>query len=235
MSAQKTSSLSGVITDKADKTTLIGVTVVIKGTSFGTVTGIDGDYKINNLPAGTYNIEFSYVGYEKTLFTGIKISEGEQRVLNAELSVSAITLDDHIVIIGEKPLVDVEDSKSSSLIGKDQIEYAPSRPVQGIINTAAGVVQNAEGIHIRGGRTYETGFYIDDVSSTDPLAGTGFGIDLGSNAVEDISVSTSSSSVEYGNSTSGIVNAKTKTGGNKFSFNASARDVAGVMGYHPTN
>ena len=221
--AQKTATLSGNVSDKADKSGLIGVTVILKGTSFGGVSDIDGNYKINNLPAGTYNIEFSYVGYEKTLFTGIKISEGEQKKLDVQLSVSAITLDDHIVIIGEKPLVDVEDAKSNSLIGKDQIEYAPSRPVQGIINTSAGVVQNAEGIHIRGGRTYETGFYIDDVSSTDPLAGTGFGIDLGSNAIEDISVNTSSSSVEYGNSTSGIVNAKTKSGSDKFSLNASSR------------
>ena len=72
-------------------------------------------------------------------------------------------------------------------------------------------------------RTYETGFFIDDVSAADPLAGTGFGIDLGSNAIDDIEVSTSSSSVEYGNSTSGVVNAKTKSGGDIFSLNASAK------------
>jgi hypothetical protein len=221
--AQKTATLSGLVSDKEDKSGLIGVTIILKGTSLGAVSDLDGNYKINSLPAGIYNIEFSYVGYEKTLFTGIKISDGEQKKLDVQLSVSAITLDDHIVIIGEKPLVDVEDAKSNSLIGKDQIEYAPSRPVQGIINTSAGVVQNAEGIHIRGGRTYETGFYIDDVSSTDPLAGTGFGIDLGSNAIEDISVNTSSSSVEYGNSTSGIVNAKTKSGSDKFALSASSR------------
>ena len=38
-----------------------------------------------------------------------------------------------------------------------------------------GAVQSSDGIHIRGGRNYETGFYIDDVSARDPLAGTGFG------------------------------------------------------------
>ncbi len=219
--AQKTARIFGVITDKADKSTLIGVTVALKGTSFGTVTDIDGNYSINNIPSGTYNIECSYVGYERILLTGIKISDGEQKKIDIQLGVSAITLDDNIVVIGEKPLVDVEDSKSSQKIGKDQIESAPSRQIQGIINTSSGVVQNAEGIHIRGGRTYETGFFIDDVSATDPLAGTGFGIDLGSNAIDDIEVSTSSSSVEYGNSTSGTVNAKTKSGGDKFSVNAS--------------
>ncbi len=219
--AQSTAKIYGVVTDKSDKASLIGVTVVLKGTSYGTVTDIDGNYSINFLPEGTYQIECSYVGYERILLTGIKISAGEQKKLDVQLGISAYTLDDNIVVIGEKPLVDVEDSKSSQKIGKDQIESAPSRPIQGIINTAAGVVQNAEGIHIRGGRTYETGFFIDDVSATDPLAGTGFGIDLGSNAIDDIEVSTSSSSVEYGNSTSGTVNAKTKSGGDKFSVNGS--------------
>ncbi len=219
--AQKTAKFYGVITDKADKTTLIGVTVALKGTSLGTVTDIDGNYAIINIPAGTYIIECSYVGYERVLLTGMKIQDGERKKVDVQLGVSAITLDDNIVVIGDRPLVDVEDSKSTQKIGKDQIEAAPSRQIQGIINTSSGVVQNAEGIHIRGGRTYETGFFIDDVSATDPLAGTGFGIDLGSNAIDDIEVNTSSSSVEYGNSTSGTVNAKTKSGGDKFSINAS--------------
>ncbi|MEI7802130.1 MAG: carboxypeptidase-like regulatory domain-containing protein, partial [Bacteroidota bacterium] len=221
--AQKTGKISGTVTDKADKSTLIGVTVALKGTSFGTVTDIDGNYSLPNIPSGTYMIECSYVGYEKILITGIKIADGEQKKVDVQMGVSAITLDDNIVVIGEKPLVDVEDSKSTQTIGKDQIESAPTRQIQGIINTSAGVVQNAEGIHIRGGRTYETGFFIDEVSATDPLAGTGFGIDLGSNAIDDIEVSTSSSSVEYGNSTSGTVNAKTKSGGQKFALNASAK------------
>ena len=72
--AQKTAKIYGVITDKGDKSILIGVTVALKGTSFGTVTDIDGNYSLNNIPAGTYIIECSYVGYERILLTGIKIS-----------------------------------------------------------------------------------------------------------------------------------------------------------------
>src|SRR6185369_6322146 len=108
-----------------------------------TVTDVDGNYSLPNIPSGTYMIECSYVGYEKILITGIKISDGEQKKVDVQMGVSAITLDDNIVVIGEKPLVDVEDSKSTQTIGKDQIESAPTRQIQGIINTSAGVVQNA--------------------------------------------------------------------------------------------
>ncbi len=217
--AQK-ASIYGVITDIKDKQPLIGVTVVIKGTSFGAITDIDGKYRIEHISAGSYNIECSYIGYEKMLFTGIKLKDGESKQLNVEMKTSAFTIDQNIVIIGQKPLVDVEDAKSVKQVGKDVIETAPNRNIQGILNTQTGVVQNPEGIHIRGGRTYETGFFIDDVSATDPLAGTGFGIDIGSNAIDNIEVNTSSSDVDYGNATAGVVNTKTRSGGNKFSANA---------------
>lgn len=217
--AQK-SALSGTVTDAKDKQALIGVTVVIKGTSIGAVTDIDGKYKLDQIAPGTYNIECSYMGYEKMLFTGIKFKEGETKLLNIEMKTSAFTLDQNIVIIGQKPLIDVEDAKSVKQVGKDVIESAPNRSIQGILNTQTGVIQNPEGVHIRGGRTYETGFFIDDVSATDPLAGTGFGIDIGSNAIDNVEVNTSTSDVDFGNATAGVVNTKTRSGGNKFSASA---------------
>ena len=50
-------------------------------------------------------------------------------------------------------------------MNKEQIEMAPTRQIQNLLNTQTGVVQSSDGIHIRGGRNYETGFYIDDVSA----------------------------------------------------------------------
>lgn len=215
--------ISGTVTDKADNSLLFGVTVVIKGTSMGAVTNDDGKFQIENIPAGTYNIEVSSLGYETALFTSIKIIQGENKTLDVVLSATALTIDQDVIIYGDKPLIDVEDSHSGSQIKSDIIESAPTRKLQDVLNTQTGVVQNPEGIHIRGGRTYETGFYIDDVSASDPLAGTGFGIDIGTNSIESIDVSTSSSDVEYGDATSGVVNTKTKSGGNNFSMDAAIK------------
>ncbi|MBK9730246.1 MAG: TonB-dependent receptor [Chitinophagaceae bacterium] len=210
-------SIGGKITDKSDNSELIGVTIMVTGTRYGAVTDENGKYSIN-LPAGIYTLNVSYIGYEKTLYTGIAIKQDEHKILDIQLNPTAVTIDQEIVIIGDRPLIDVEESKSSSQISKDVIEAAPTRAVQGLLNTQTGVVLNPEGIHIRGGRTYETGFYIDDVSATDPLAGTGFGIDIGTNAIDNIDVTTSAPGVEYGDATSGIVNTKTKTGGDKFAL-----------------
>jgi len=57
--------LYGVVTDKSDGMTLIGVNVIISGTSLGAATGLDGDFRISNINPGEYIIEGSYLGNEK--------------------------------------------------------------------------------------------------------------------------------------------------------------------------
>jgi len=211
--AQEKASLYGIVTDSNDGYPLIGVNVVVIGTSLGAATGLDGDYKIENITPGEYTIEVSYLGYEKLQITGQTFSAGEQKEYNIEMGSAAVTLEEEIVIIGDKPLIDIDDTKNKTVIDNAVIEAAPSRQIQSVINSQTGVVQNSEGIHIRGGRTYETGFFIDGVNASDPLSGTGFGIDIGTNSVSKVEVQTSASGVEYGDATAGVVNTKTKTGG----------------------
>ena len=213
--------IQGTVTDAKDRMPLIGVNVVVKGTTFGVSTDINGQYNLNKVPVGVYQIEVSYLGYEKKLYTGIKISGNQPTRLDVSLAPSALTLDQEVVVVGEKPLVDLDQSKSEQRVSQESIENAPVRQLQGVLNTQAGVVLNPEGLSIRGGRTYETAFIIDGVSATDPLAGTGFGIDLGTNSIEGIDVTTGGGDVAYGDGTSGIVKTRTRSGGDRteFSFN----------------
>lgn len=217
----QTATLSGSVTDSISDETLIGVNIVFSGTTLGTATDLNGNYTVTDIPAGEYNIQISYVGYEKKLYTGIKFSAGEQKKLNITLRTTSLVFDDAVVIIGDKPLVDVEDAGTGSSLSSDEIAMAPNRQIQGLLNTQSGIVQTSDGVHIRGGRSYETGYYIDDVSAKDPLAGTGFGIDIGSNSIDRIDVTTGGAGVEYGNATAGVVSTYTKSGVEKFEFNAS--------------
>lgn len=54
--------LRGMVTDVTTKEVLIGASVVVKGTTRGSVTDLDGKYQIE-LPKGNYDIVISYVGY----------------------------------------------------------------------------------------------------------------------------------------------------------------------------
>ena len=215
LEAQQTAEIFGIVTDAKTKEALIGANVLIKGTSKGASTDVNGKYKISNVKPGNYNIEISYMGYKVTVITDLKITAGQNKQLDIKLEPTVLTIDQEVVIIGEKPMVDVEQSKTESRISSDKIETAPARQLSQMLNTQTGVINSPSGLNIRGGRTYETGFYIDGVSAKDPLAGTGFGLDISSNSISELEVSIGGIDVEYGNSTSGTINTKTKSGGDK--------------------
>ncbi|HPD65438.1 MAG TPA: TonB-dependent receptor [Bacteroidia bacterium] len=213
--AQEFATVSGKITDKTTGDPLIGANVFLKGTNKGTATGLDGSFKISDVRPGIYDVEFTYIGYKKMVLTAVRIEKNENKVLNIKLEPTSLTIDQEVVIVGDKPLIDQDQSKTENRISSDKIEASPVRQLAQLLNSQAGVINSPFGINIRGGRTYETGFYIDGVSAKDPLAGTGFGLDIGTNSIQEMEISTGSVDVEYGNSTAGTVNTKTRTGGNK--------------------
>lgn len=221
MRAQNTGSIAGKVVDKRNNQELVGVTVLLKGTSQGTMTDATGNFLLKNVKQGEYNLEFSYLGYQKVLITGIRVMAGKQSsVETVELQTAATTMDE-VVVRGKKPLVDIDKPQTINTINQDNLELAPSRQLQQIVNTQPGVVQSPAGVNIRGGRTYETGTYIDGVSVTDPLAGTGFGLDIGSNAISEIEITTGGIGADVGDATSGVISTKTKRGGERFEVTAS--------------
>ncbi len=230
LTAQNTGNITGVVTDRDDGETLIGVNVIVRGTSFGDATNLDGEYNIRNIRAGEYSIEFSYVGYERTLITGIRVEAGETTTLDVELGLQPVSAGDEIVVIGDRPIFDIEKSSTSTRLGRDEISAAPVRRVDEVVGMTAGVVRDPTGLYIRGGRAAETGFVIDGVSAQNPLAGTGFGLDLGANAFQSVEVTTGGVDVEHGNATSGVVTVETQSGGENYTgYFSHQRDNPGRM------
>ncbi|MCH8568512.1 MAG: TonB-dependent receptor [Balneolales bacterium] len=226
----QTGTLQGVITDRDDGETLIGVNVIIRGTSFGAATNLDGQYTITGIRPGEYSVEFSYVGYERILITGVRINSGETTTLDVRMGMQALTAGDEVLVIGERPIFDIEKSSTSTTLSREQISAAPVRRVDEVVGMSAGVVRDPTGLYIRGGRANETGFVIDGVSAQNPLAGTGFGLDLGANAFQSVEVTTGGVDVEHGNATSGVVSVQTQSGGDSFSgYFSHKRDNPGRM------
>lgn len=215
--AQNVGSISGKITDAKTGESLIGVNIILKGTYYGAATDINGNFRINNIQAGTYTIEVSYIGYKTVQFTGYKIETGVNKTLNIKLEETALTLGQEVVVIGDKPLVDVEETQSKKSISKEDIEVSAVENITDLISQQVGVVKTDNEIHIRGGRSYENAFLLDGVSVQDPLAGTGFGLQLSANAIEEAEVITGGFNAEFGQATSGVVNVRTREGSNKIS------------------
>lgn len=211
-----TGSIEGTITADANGEVLIGVNVRIVGTSFGSATNIDGEYAINNIRPGEYNIEITYVGFETILLTGIRVEAGETTELNYALKEQVLSADEEVVVVGAAPIFDVEKSTTSATISRTDIEAAPIQRVEDAVALQSGVVKDPTGLYIKGGRAYETGYVVDGVSAQDPLAGTGFGLDLGSNSFSNVEVITGGVGAEYGDVTSGVVSVQTRDGGENY-------------------
>ncbi|MCK5573572.1 MAG: TonB-dependent receptor [Bacteroidetes bacterium] len=61
--SQQPGALSGTVVDATSRRSLPGANVVLTGTAFGTVTGPQGEFRLEALPAGTYRLQVSTLGY----------------------------------------------------------------------------------------------------------------------------------------------------------------------------
>jgi len=214
--AQNNGSISGTVTDKEDGTTLPGVNVVIKGSTSGAATGPNGKYTISGLRPGTYTLQVSYIGYERTLLTGIRVEANETTELDIAIKQEVLSAEGEVTVIGEAPIFDVEKSQSSTTVSKQDIEATPIQKIEDLVGLQAGVTKDPTGLYIKGGRANETGYVVDGVSAQDPLAGTGFGLDIGTNSLKSVEVITGGLGAQYGDVTSGVVNVKTPEGGDTY-------------------
>lgn len=86
--AQRT--ISGRVTDASGET-LIGTSIMVKGTSTGAVTDLDGTYTLD-VPEGATTLVFSYTGYETT-----EVAIGTSDVVDVVMAAASETLAEVVV------------------------------------------------------------------------------------------------------------------------------------------
>ena len=208
--------IAGTVTDPGLDEAVFGASVFVLGTTRGAATDLDGAFEIDGLSAGDYTVRISYVGYQTQELTGIRVENGQTTRLDVELAEAVLGTENEVLVIGERPLIDVERAETAYIITEEEISSRPVRNVQDVIANQAGVTQDPTGLYIRGGRATETGYIVDGVSAKDPLAGTGFGLDLGSNALREVEVVTTGADASVGDATSGVVSIRTREGTDSF-------------------
>src|SRR5690606_29928097 len=90
--------ISGKITDKDyNNEPLAFANILIKNTTLGTISDIDGNYSINNLNPGVYTIVVSFVGYETIEVPNVKVENKKTTEVNVPIAAGAVSLDDVII------------------------------------------------------------------------------------------------------------------------------------------
>ena len=217
LQAGTTGKISGKVVDEKNQP-LIGCNIIVKGTSYGAATNLEGEYFILNIPPGTYQISALMIGY------GAFTIEGTQVIVDltakADFLLKPETIEgEEIIVMAEKPTVRLDQTSMSAVVSSEDIENLPVTDVGDIIELQAGIVRDPNGgFHVRGGRSSEVSFWVDGVATTDSYDGSS-GLEIENAGIQEVQVISGTFNAEYGQAMSGIVNVVTKDGGEKYKGN----------------
>lgn len=206
--------VSGTITDKDDGLTLIGVSVIQKGTSIGTTTDLDGNYTLTVQQDAT--LVYSYIGYEDQEFIANTESINIALIAKSELL-------NEIIVIGYGTQKKTDKTGAVSHVTAEELNQgALSDPIQGLQGKAAGVSITKKGgdpntgfsVRIRGASGYTASsdplYVIDGVQGGDPTS-------VASEDIESYNIlKDAASTAIYGSrGANGVIIITTKKGGKK--------------------
>lgn len=95
--AQSDGEIRGVVVEAKSGSQLPGANVRIQGTTTGTTTDLKGRYQLTGLEAGTYDVQFSFVGFQKKTVTGVEVKPGKTTTLDVKLAEETAQLEEVVV------------------------------------------------------------------------------------------------------------------------------------------
>jgi hypothetical protein len=134
--------IAGTVRDSSSAV-IPGVTVEVTSPALiekirSTTTDSLGQYRITNLPVGTYKVTFSVSGFAKQERDDVVLTSGFTAPVNAVMTVGEIT--ETVVVAGVTPTVDVQNSREVINLPGDQIRDMPtSRNVNSLLQLTPGI------------------------------------------------------------------------------------------------
>ena len=151
--AQTTGKIEGKVTLE-DGMPMSGATVYIKTLDKGTVTDFDGNFILDDIEEGLYDVSISYVGFE-TVMQSVTVSAGQTTTLNTTLKETDSMLNEVIITSSKQPQKITDVPASVSVIRAKDIQEFPSFNIgelaarqKGVDFVRTGVL--GTGINIRG-------------------------------------------------------------------------------------
>ncbi len=212
----QTATLSGFVTDQSNGESLPFANIALKGTPLGAVSNDNGYYAINNIPAGTYTMVVTYIGYTtyqesltlqatenrrfdfalspKTLQAEVTVIEAdryrEERLAQPSfLSLKAVTLKD-LPALGEADLL-------------RSLQLLPG------IQAASDI---SSGLYVRGGGPDQTKILLDQIPLYNPSHAFGFFSTFNPDAIKELSLYKSAYPAKYGGNLGAVLDVANRDG-----------------------
>jgi hypothetical protein len=226
--SQKNGSITGKVVDKSSQEVLPFVSLQIVGTQKGGTTDENGNFRISEILVGTYNILFSYVGYQNLTLYNVVVNTGNESTFQVELEAKKNDLK-ALEVTAKKETAFTGTLESPLSIQKLTTEEIRANPggnfdISKVIQILPGVGGGVGGgsfrndIIIRGGGSNENVFYLDGIEvpvinhfQTQGSSGGPQGM-LNVSFIEDVKLSSSAFDARYDNALSSVFQFKQKNG-----------------------
>ena len=203
--AQAQGRLKGKITDDSGEPVPFANVIVEKGGTQvgGASSDFDGNYDINPIPPGTYDLKASCIGLNPFVLRGLVIPANKITFYDIKMVSGAINLNEVTVVDYEIPLISKDNTTQGASITSEEIAKLPVRSAEGVAASVGGVFSaDGEVGSIRGSREGAV-YYIDGVkvigSSSVPQG-----------AIDQVDVILGGTPAMYGDAMGGIINMTTK-------------------------
>ena len=178
VSLAQSGSIRGAVVDNETDETVVGASVLLKGTSIGVTTDVDGKFKLEGIPAGSATITISFIGYTSKEVTVTVTADKVANAGQVRLASEAIGLDEISIVasIG----IDRKTPVALSTVRAEAIETKlGNQEFPEILQTTPGVYVNKAGggygdsqITIRGFESTNVGVLINGIPVNDMENGT---------------------------------------------------------------
>lgn len=214
--------LRGKVHDSVTKEPLVGVTISLIGTRYGTASDLNGNFIIRNIPSGSYLMKVSSVGYTPRVIPDVIIGTGSEAQFDIAMELAPI---DAAEVVVE---ADYFQKLNDALVSVQSLSYEEIRRSPGgqedvirAISVLPGVVQVSAGrndLIVRGGAASENLYVVENVEipninhfGTQGSAGGPLSF-INLDFVRDVTFSTGGFGVRYGDKLSSVLNIELKDG-----------------------
>ena len=162
-----TGRITGSIYDASTRSALVGANIVVLNTELGAAADQNGRFIVHNIPAGTYSVEASMIGYRSQVMTRVVVEPSRATELVFKLSQSAIEMAE--ITVRPDYFPKVKDAPVSERnFNTEEIQTQPGGlgDIQRVVQAMPAVVSSGDQdneIIVRGGNPNENLFLVDGI------------------------------------------------------------------------
>ncbi|PCJ89899.1 MAG: TonB-dependent receptor [Flavobacteriales bacterium] len=233
--------IRGTVIDKHSKMPLIGANVMLLNTDppIGTVTDIEGKFRLDSIKIGRIGLNISYMGYNTIVLNNLNLSPGKELLLNFEMEEKIFKGKEFEVVANnekDKAINQMATVSARTFSVEESQRYAGSmNDVARMASNFAGAQSNNDtrnDIIIRGNAPTGVLYRLEGIDIPNPNHFASFGTTggpisiLNNNVLANSDFFTGAFPAEYGNALAGVFDLKMRTGNNE------RREFVGQAGFN---